>query len=316
MKRTRLSAALLLCAATACAPAPSNSANTNSNAANSNAANANTASAATWTDADVTAGDRAAWDAIKRKDYDALSATLAEEFLSIDPAGVRSKSETLADVKTFDLTDVTVGDFRVLKIDDDAAISVYTVSMQGTVGGRPLPAGSKAYHSAAKVLRGGKWLAVFHQVSPVEAAPPTPAPAATASPAASASATPAASPAAATTADAEANERLIWDALKRKDWNAFAGYLAEDQLEVWGTGVNGKAQSVKGVQSVDFSTFTASDFRTVTLDADAKLVTYLVKGTGPDGKPFTEYSTTVWAVRNGKWLAVFHQGTAYRPRQA
>ncbi|MCA1613871.1 MAG: nuclear transport factor 2 family protein [Acidobacteria bacterium] len=307
MNKLLLPAALLLCAA-ACAPAPTNSTNTNANAANTNAANANSAAAATWTDADVIAGDRAAWDAIKRKDWTAFPDMLAPEFVDVGSDGVLDKDGTVAYVKKFDLTEATLSDFKVIKIDNDAAITVYTVTSKGTIDGKPIPADSKMYHSTVKVLRGGKWLAVFHQGTPSMPAAPTPAATASASPAASAAATPAASPAAATS-DVEANERLIWDALKRKDWNAFAGYLAEDQLEVGGMGVNTKAMSVKGVQGWDFSDAVLSGLKTVPIDADAKIVTYTVKGTGPDKKPFTEHSSSVWANRGGKWLAVFHQST-------
>ena len=311
MKRIYLPALLLLplCAA-ACAPAPTNSTNTNanSNAANSNAANANSAAAATWTDADVIADERAAWDAIRSKNHAAFSDMLAAEFVDVTPQAVLDKNGTVEYVRGAELTEVSLSDFRVVKIDADAAIVVYKESSKGTVGGKPIPAGS-AFHSTVKVWRGGKWLAVFHQSSPEVTQPPAPSPtvSASASPAASASASPAAA-AAATTADVEANEKLVWDALRRKDWDAFAGYLAEDQLEVWGTGVNTKAQSVKGVQSVDFSGFQMSDFKTVTIDGDAKIATYTVKG-NDRGKPFTERSATVWANRGGKWLVVFHQGT-------
>ena len=310
MNKLLLPAALLLCAA-ACAPAPSNIANTNTNAANTNATNANSA-AASWTDADVIAGDRAAWDAIKRKEWTAFSDMLAPEFIDVTPDGVYDKEATVAAVKKLELTDATLSDFKVVKINDDAAISIYTATSKGTMDGKPIPADGKAYHSTVKVWRGGKWLAVLHQETPsIPIPPPAPSAAASASPAASAtaSASPAASPVA-TTSDVVANEKLIWDALKRKDWNAFANFLAEDQVEVWGeTGISTKAQSVKGVQSVDFSDFQLSDFKTVPIDDDAKIVVYTVKGTGPDKKPFTERASSVWAVRGGKWLALFHQGT-------
>ena len=305
-------ALLLLCAA--CTTAPTNTANTNANtnAANINAANANSRAAAAWTNDDVIANDRAAWDAIKRKDSAAFSDLLAPEFIDVTPEGIFDRAGTVDSVKALDLSDVTLGDFHVIRINDAAAVVTYSVSLKGSEGGRPIPADNKAYHSTAQVWRGGKWLAVYHQSTPQTNAPPTPAPAA-ASPSPAASAATAASTPAATTADAEANEKLVWDALKRKDWNAFAGYLAEDQIEVWGTGRLDKAKSVEGVKSVDFSSFALSDFKTVPLDADAKLVVYKVRGTGPDGKPVNEYGSSIWASRGGRWLAVFHQGTPIAP---
>ncbi|MCA1816786.1 MAG: hypothetical protein LC746_10340, partial [Acidobacteria bacterium] len=46
---------------------------------------------------------------------------------------------------------------------------------------------------------------------------------------------------------------------------------------------------------------------------DATIVMYTVKGTGPDHKSFTEHHATVWAMRGGKWQAVFHHGTPVGP---
>ena len=87
----------------------------------------------------------------------------------------------------------------------------------------------------------------------------------------------------------------------------FAGYLAADSLEVEPLGISDKAGSVKGVQSFDFSKSSLSDWKTVKIDDDAAIVTYVTHF--PGQKPDTEYHTTVWANRNGKWSAVFHHGS-------
>jgi hypothetical protein len=316
MKRMLLPAALLLCAAAACEPAPStNTANTNApanmNAANVNAANSNTMSAAAWTNDDIINGDKKAWDLIKSKDYATFESLLDDHFIDVTPAKVNNKAETVADIKTFDLTDVSLSDFKVVKLDNDAAVVTYTVSLKGSVGGKPIPANAPAErHSTAKILRGGKWLAVYHQDTPIMPPPPPPA----ASPASNANsanmnsaATTTASPMT-TTSDVEANERAVWDALKRKDWNAFASFLADDAVEIEPDGVYDKTGSVKGVQGFPFPTTSLSDFMTTPLDDDAKIVTYTVKGTGPDKKPFSQRHSTVWVNRGGKWLAMFHQG--------
>jgi hypothetical protein len=313
MKRTtRLAALLLLACAAACAPAPStNSTNaTNTNAANSNAANANAASAPAWTEENMIAGERRAWDAIKAKDFAAFSDMLAPEFVDVTPDGDYDKNATVENLRKITLTDVSLTDFRVVRIDGDAAVVTYKENSKGTYDGKPLPPGS-FYHTSVLAWRGGKWVALFHQVTAEEPPLPPTLTASSPTPSASATATAAATPAA-TTADVEANERLVWDALKRKDWTAFAGYLADDALEVWGTGVSNKAQSVESVKQIDFSTFTQSDFKTIPIDADAKIVVYTIKGTFL-GKPFNNRSSSVWAARGGRWLAVFHQGTEVAP---
>jgi hypothetical protein len=309
-------ALLLLCAA--CTTAPTNNANT-TNSANTNAANANSAAtttAASWTDDDVINNERQAWDTIKRKDSAAFAAMLADEFIDVTPSGIANKAQTVDLIKTFDLTEVTLSDFKTVKLGKSAAAVTYTVRLKGSIGGRPIPENeSAARASTAKVWRGGKWLAVYHQGSPVESAPPPPPSpaAAAASPAATTAASPAATAAQATD-NVLANEEAVWDALKRKDWDAFAGFLADDQIEVEPQAVYDKAGTLSAVRQVDFSTFKLGEQRAmgIGIGDEAKIVTYTVTGIGPDRRPFNERAATIWALRNGQWRAVFHQGTPVR----
>ncbi len=104
-----------------------------------------------------------------------------------------------------------------------------------------------------------------------------------------------------------ADEKLVWDALKSRNYDAFAAYLAPEAMEIEADGVYDKAGSVKGVSMFDASKAELSDWKTVKFDNDASLVTYLVKLPGMD--PDQERHTTIWTNGNGKWLAVFHQGT-------
>jgi hypothetical protein len=55
----------------------------------------------------------------------------------------------------------------MVKLDDDAALVTYLVKM--TAQGSE-PAGER--HSSIWANRGGKWLGVFHQGTPVKSAPP------------------------------------------------------------------------------------------------------------------------------------------------
>ena len=131
------------------------------------------------------------------------------------------------------------------------------------------------------------------------------------------SATPQASPASVSDADIIAQERQLLDALKAKNWDAFAAKLADDQIYVSGEGVYDKTQSVEGVKKTDFKEFTTSDMKVLKLDQDAAVLTYtnVAKGTY-EGKPLPDTpsrDTTIWVNRGGKWLAVFHQETYAQP---
>lgn len=251
------------------------------------------------TEAEATAKEKAAWDAIKNKDYDAFAGMLANDQILVAPDGIYDKATTVSNIKLFELIEVTFSDWKFVPIDADAFAITYTANAKARMDGKDMP-GESWRHSSAWVNRDGKWVSVYHQEGPIKTGPPPPSPAAS-----KADATPVTI---VTGPDPVANESAIWQALKARDYNAFGSALAPESIEVEPDGVYDKAGSMKLVSQFDFSKAVLSDFKTVKFDADAALVTYLVKipGTPPDG----ERHTTIWANRGGKWLAVFHHGTA------
>jgi predicted small secreted protein len=324
MKRLIALAALLL-AASACTTTTDN---TNTGAGNTNA-NANTAAAsptpAGVSQADLEAKEHQVWDAFKAKNYDAFGALLSDDFTYVTNSGVYNKSQTIDDVKKYDLTDYSFSDIKFVKVDDDLAILVYTCTETSTVGGKPSPeSGKKVYHASAWANRGGKWVGVYHQDT-LSVPPPagqggnTNANTASnsnmganknANTNANTSASPAASPAAPTSAtDAE---KAVWAALKAKDYDTFAGFLASGAMEVEPDGVHDKSGSVEGVKGFDASKFTQTDYKETKLDSDSTLVTYVVSGP-MNGRTVTERHSTIWNNRGGKWQAYFHEGTVQQP---
>jgi hypothetical protein len=132
----------------------------------SNAANANTATPPPAVNSgaadDPIAREKQLWDALKRKDWGTFAAGLAEDQLEVQPAGVSDKAGTLAAVKSYDFTRMTLSDFKATKFDDDATLVTYTVKGQA-------PDGKPIHERAGSIWvnRGGKWLAVFHHGTPV-----------------------------------------------------------------------------------------------------------------------------------------------------
>jgi hypothetical protein len=310
MKRLLALGALLL-AASACTNTTDNTntgaGNTSANA-NANAAPVASATPAGPTQADLEAKERQVWDAIKAKNWDAFGGMLADDFVIVGSDGVMTKAQMLGDMKKYDLTEYTLSDFRMTKVDADLAVLTYTTSEKSTYDGKPTP-GKPTYASSAWVNRGGKWLAAYHQESEkVEMPTASPTPATAASPAASpaTAASPASSPAA--IASATDAEKAVWDAIKAKNSDAFASYLLPDALEVEPEGVMDRATSIKMITMFDASKWVLSDFKETKIDADATLLTY--KGAGPDhGKHMEMYHSTIWTNRGGQWKAAFHQGT-------
>ncbi len=250
-------------------------------------------------DADVIGKEKQAWDAVRRKDFDSFKTIMAGDGIYVSHHGVLDPAGTIKETKELDLTDLSFSDWKIVPIDKYAVVVTYTAHVQGRIEGQPLVA-SSVRGSTAWVNRGGQWLAVYHQDSEAKPAP-TPG-------SRNPKTTPGATPAkASTSADPIADEKLIWEALKSNNSEAFATFLASDSVEVEPGGVYDKAGSVKSVSQTDFSKATISDFKSQNIDEDAALVTYMVKipGIAPEG----EHHTTIWINRGGKWLALFHQGT-------
>jgi len=297
-----------------------NSAATNANLtapANANA-NANLSATGGATADELIAKEKQLWDALKNRDYEAFGRMLSSDSVYISSDVVGGRDETVNGVRNFAPTEVNLSDWKTVVLDADAVVVTYTVDAKGTSGGQPIPPGAQRA-STAWVKRGAEWLAVYHQDCPVEERPASPPTAETSKPASSAAnantaASPAASPTGGAADDPVAREKHLWDALQRKDWDTFAAGLAEDQVEVEPTGVYDKAGTLAAVKTFDFTNLALSDLKATKLHDNATLVTYTVKGPGPDGKPMVERASTIWVNRGGKWLAVFHQGTPVTPR--
>ncbi len=282
--------------------------NTNRGAmTNTNAAAETKPAAAPMTEAEAISKEKAVWDTFKNKDYEAFGNMLASDQIYVSGQGVYDKSGSINGVKTFEPTDVTFSEWKFLPIDKDAFAVTYMADIKAKMNGKDMPPGMMRC-SSAWVNRDGKWQSIYHQESPVKKAPPPAASGNKPKPATSPAATPAT---VVTGADAEANEKAIWEAVKKKDLDAFASALAPEAIEVEPDGVFDRAGSVKMVSQIDLSKATLSDFKTVRFDADASLVTYMVKI--PGMSPDQERHSTIWANRSGKWLALLHHGSPVMP---
>ena len=288
----------------ACAAPPTNREATTT--ANTNKA-AETKAAAPLTEADATAREKAVWATIEKKDMTAFAANLTDDFIYVSGDGVSDKAATVKGLSgAGTMSNQTFSDWKFVSVDKDAGVLVYSAKGNSVMNGQTHP--YSIYASTVYVNRDGKWQGIYHQDCDVETGPPPPpAKAATPGTSPAASATPAMM-----SSDVVANEKAVWAALMGKHWDLFEGYLATDAIEVEPFGVADRAGSVKNVQSFDFAKSSLSDWKTVKIDDDAAIVTYVAHF--PGQKHETEFHTTVWANRNGKWSAVFHHGTPKAPQ--
>lgn len=305
MKKYFALAMFLLMVVAACSTEPP--------ANNAPAPNANSAtkSNAPVSEADATAREKATWESIKKKDLDGFASMLATDYVEIGGDGIYDKEGIVAYLKDLNLADATFSDWKVVPIDKDALIVTYNVTLKGTYKNETVPPGP--YRSGtAWVNRDGKWVATYYQETMVAKPPagPPPAPPAAASPAAKSS--PAATTAV-TGPDPVANEKMVWDAIKSRNYDQFGSFLASDFVEVEADGVYDKAGSVKALSTVDLSKAELSDWKSSKFDADAALVTYVVTlpGIKAGAKPSKDRHSSIWVNRNGKWVALYHQGTPF-----
>ena len=306
MKKTLVLVSLFIVAA-ACSTAPPANVNTNANMANANKA-ADMKSTGAVSESDIIAKEKSGWDLIKKKDWDGFGKLLASDYLEVLDDGVHDKAKTLTAIKDFELSDVTFDNWKMLPIDKDAVIITYTATVKGTFKNEAVPPGP--YREAAVyVNRNGEWLAAFYQETLSRTAPPPPSPSPTATQTPKSPASPAKP--GETGSDAIANEKLVWEALKSKNYDAFASYLSSESMEIEPEAVYDKAGSVKGVTAVDLSKAEQSDWKTLKFNDEASLVTYTVvlPGMKPGAKPEKEYHSTIWVRRDNKWQALLHQGT-------
>ena len=300
MKKLLALVSLLMLAA-ACTTEPTSNSNMTSNTNKGEMK-----STAAPSEAEIEAKEKAAWDAFKQKDEAGFKKSLAADYYGVTASGVSDTAASITGMKDTDLSDFTLADWKMTTIDKDAVLLTYTATVKGTYKGKPVPSGPY-YEASAYINRNGEWVNVYYQETleqkmPAGASPPPPSPAK--SPASST-----AKPAE-TTDDIAANEKLVWDAIRSKNYDAFGYYLADNSIEIERDGVYDKAGSIKGVQGFDASKAETSDWKTMKFDDDASVVTYKVKV--PGMKPETGYHSTIWTKRDGKWRAFFHMGTPFQ----
>ena len=162
MKKTLVLVSLLIIA-TACSTTPpgNKDAASNANSANANKG-AETKSTAMVSESDIIAKEKAAWDTIKKKDWDGFAKTLASDYLEVLDDGVHDKAGTLTAIKDFDLSDVTFADWKMLTIDKDAVIITYTATVKALFKGEAVPPGPFR-EASVYVNRGGEWQTAFYQ---------------------------------------------------------------------------------------------------------------------------------------------------------
>src|SRR3954451_4034680 len=141
MKKILCLATLLVAMAACTTEPPATAPTTNANNATA------TKPTAAISEADATTREKATWDALKRKDFDAFGNMTSTDYIEIGGDGVFDKAGIIAYLKDLSLTDATFTDWKLLPIDKDAYVVTYQTKLNATFKGAPMPAGP--YRSSA-----------------------------------------------------------------------------------------------------------------------------------------------------------------------
>lgn len=115
----------------------------------------------------LSASETKLWEAWKNKDAKPFKASLSADSVMVGDSGVQGKNDAIKDltsapceVKSFQLSD-----WKLTMLNSSTAVLTYKGAADGTCGGMAIPA---AWSTSIWVNRGGKWMAAFHQETPVK----------------------------------------------------------------------------------------------------------------------------------------------------
>lgn len=107
-----------------------------------------------------------------------------------------------------------------------------------------------------------------------------------------------------------ANENKIVDAIVKKDKATLKSLISPDGGVFGSDGFATHADFLTSIDQLTIKSFKISDEKVIWVDPNTAVLTYKWTGSGSyNGQPIpaTVYSSTVWAKKGDKWVAVFHQ---------
>ena len=111
--------------------------------------------------------EKRTWELYKSRDVKALAELTGEDFYTIYPSGeVFGKKQYLQDVLDIEVKDYSLSDFKVVMLNEGAAVVVYKAKVHGVVKGRELK--SEVAVTSGWARRGGRWLNVFYRENVLE----------------------------------------------------------------------------------------------------------------------------------------------------
>ncbi len=85
--------------------------------------------------------ERKVCDSFKAQDFNAFKEVVASDAMSADMNGFATPDQMEPMMKDYALESYTMEDFKLIRLDKDAAVLAYTFNGKGTFKGQPMPAG-------------------------------------------------------------------------------------------------------------------------------------------------------------------------------
>jgi len=119
--------------------------------------------------ADLTRLEKDSWEAMKRSDREFFRTYMTADFRGFFADGTTADRDAfLRNLDDFSLSEYSMGDVSLLRVNADAVMILYRLSYHGLHKGRPVKL-SNIESSSLYVRRGGKWLEIFYQETVVPA---------------------------------------------------------------------------------------------------------------------------------------------------
>lgn len=117
---------------------------------------------------ELTSIEKGLWSAWKNGDPAPFETHLAEDTVGVGVQGVstgKQKAIQAVTASPCQVGDFSLSDWQIHKLSGDVVLLTYSAKQDATCGGVKVP--SDVVASSIYVRRGGKWLAAFHQESPL-----------------------------------------------------------------------------------------------------------------------------------------------------
>jgi hypothetical protein len=118
-------------------------------------------------EAQLIALEKQAWEAWKNRDGSFYQSLLSEDVVGVGSQGIFNKSQTVKAISTStcEVKSYSLDNFKLVMLDKNTAVLTYKGTQDATCDGKAEP--PTVWASTVFVKRGGKWLAAFHQETPV-----------------------------------------------------------------------------------------------------------------------------------------------------